>query len=209
MSDSLRPVTPEEQVPLENLGRAVRALRERAGLPRRSLAESVGIHPQTIARIEHARRRTREDTLTAIAQVLRDELDDATTVDVLLAAARDCLAPPSQYQGRVNRRRFRRFRQASNRHRQRQVEYSWALIRVMGRAMDWAIYSEYQAGQRDWLPPMHLIGSPDLWVSAFYEMKAADPGPWQEPALLAVIQAVPLPPPSPSMQRRSRRPWLC
>ena len=185
-----RPLTGDEIPKLVALGQVVRVERERHGFARRMVAARAGINPQTLARIEWGQRRTRADTLTAIGIALADLAEEPPLpiVNSLFRAAAGCLAEPSQYQDRVDRRRLRRFRRAANLHEQRRREHTWELLKVLERLLDWLMILEYRNGERDWLPRgLRPIGTPGMWERALYELAARAPVVWQPPALLSVL----------------------
>lgn len=120
-----RPITDDEIPYLEALGAELRQLRTDVGLQRARLASLAGVQPETIRWIEFGVRRTRRPMLERlVAATLTaggDDLDAvvaAEVVDHLCALAGPALAPASQYQDRVDRRRARRVRKAANRDEQ-------------------------------------------------------------------------------------------
>ena len=122
-----RPIKTDEETALNALGERLRELRRASGWTRRAVAGRLGLHENTLYRIEHGLRRTRRSTLERyvrcildsrrrrvnldlgwtfrrVANPLADELrarhgDDAVSVvlDALLALAGASLAPPSGF----------------------------------------------------------------------------------------------------------------
>ncbi len=154
MNGTRRPITTDEQPGLDTLGRLLREYRTSAHLTRADLAQLVGVHPSTIERIERATRRTRRSTLEAIALALAEVIGQPTSAisSPLLTVGAPVLAPESEYADRIARRRQRRHRKAENTHHQRHREALWAAVYALDGLMDWALWSEHQAGTRAWLP---------------------------------------------------------
>lgn len=136
-----RPISADEVVALEALGRELAATRRAAGYSQVALAKAVGMHPTSISRIEIGTRRTRRSTLHRIAELLIEA--EANTDEVVLMErwtqlAGPALAPESKYADRVARRRDRRLRKKANRetwatfdaHRKEQHARSRAVVEL-------------------------------------------------------------------------------
>lgn len=111
MSTHLRPIEAHEVPHLQRLGRAVHELRMAAGVSQRKLAWLAQLGDSQYRAIETGTRRTRRATLERIVGALADvdgDLDAAGVLEDLVELAGPALAPPSQYQARVDQRRERR-----------------------------------------------------------------------------------------------------
>ncbi len=112
-----RPIKSWEVEPLRALGRKVRAIRFDCGdliVQAGQLSRAAQVPITTLWRIETGVRRTRRSTLQRLAKAAARLNPSAGTQDEifdrLIEAAGNALAPPSKYQFRVDRRRFRRYR---------------------------------------------------------------------------------------------------
>lgn len=123
-----RPIKVEEVPHLERLGAELRRVRKAAGLSRPDLAVRSELSERQIQRIEHGSRRTRRGTLERIASGLVDgrsfyggvarlagclavgPVDDL--VERLVCLAGPALSPDSAHQGRIDKRRASRWREA-------------------------------------------------------------------------------------------------
>lgn len=113
MTFERRPIEPHEVPHMQRLGHALRTLREATGLSRHKLAWLAQVSDPQYSDIEAARKRTRRATLERIVGALADvdeDLDADAVLEDLVELAGPALAPPSQYQDRIDRRRERRTR---------------------------------------------------------------------------------------------------
>lgn len=117
-----RPIEEWEKPYLAAMGAILRQHRNTAHLSYRALSERTFISVRHLQRVERGQRRTRSRTLYVIARAIAAaRLHDGTADDHLLpmterirqelvSAAGPALAPPSEYEDRVARRRVRRIR---------------------------------------------------------------------------------------------------
>ncbi len=110
-----RPIGRHEIAPLEALGDLLAWLQDEARMTDRELAAAAQISQRHLQRLRIGVRRTRATTLERIALALAPWLDvDPTELHQQLVKTAGCsLAPPSEFQARVDRRRQRRLDRAA------------------------------------------------------------------------------------------------
>lgn len=111
-----RPIQPWERAYLITLGNVLREQRLAAGLTQASLARRAQVSTGHLQRLEHGRRRTRLSTLSRLAAVLTsDPSSQQRLLGNLASSAGPALAPESDYDDRITRRRKTRFGRRQNR----------------------------------------------------------------------------------------------
>ena len=101
-------ITSDERPYLCRLGARLREVREEVGLSRAAVADRTGLNLKTLYRIEIGARRTRQRTLSVIAEVLVDQPGDL--VHELMRLGGPAIAHESSWAERIETRRLKRLR---------------------------------------------------------------------------------------------------